>query len=107
MGTSTTIGKAEVSMSIERPASQWLGSHVSLIDYSLSGFLISSSRPTTPCTMATLSQINGFASIPSQSNWWVEMMTSRHFYFPTALELIPLAWFDKLCPGSITCWEDL
>jgi hypothetical protein len=24
-----------------------------------------------------------------------------------ALMLIPLAWFDKLHLGSITCWEDL
>ena len=31
----------------------------------------------------------------------------KALYFPMALEIVPLAWFDKLCPGSITCWEDL
>ena len=34
-------------------------------------------------------------------------MTLRHFYFPMALESVPLALFDKLRPGSIMCWEDL
>ena len=31
----------------------------------------------------------------------------KALYFPMALETVPLAWFDKLRPGSITCWEDL
>jgi hypothetical protein len=24
-----------------------------------------------------------------------------------ALEAVPLQWFDKFSPGSITCWDDL
>ena len=28
-------------------------------------------------------------------------------YFPMALEPVPLAWFDRLQPGSIDNWDDL
>jgi hypothetical protein len=31
----------------------------------------------------------------------------KTLFFPMALEEIPLQWFDKLSPGSITCWDDL
>jgi hypothetical protein len=31
----------------------------------------------------------------------------KTLFFPTVLEAIPLQWFDKLSPGSITCWDDL
>lgn len=34
-------------------------------------------------------------------------MTSRHYFFPMALEPVPLQWFNKLCHGSINSWEEL
>jgi hypothetical protein len=31
----------------------------------------------------------------------------KALFFPMALENMPLRWFDKLNPGSISGWEDL
>jgi hypothetical protein len=57
--------------------------------------------------MARPSQINGSA-IYSQS---IELAGGdddiKTLFFPMALEAVPLQWFDKLSPGSITCWDDL
>jgi hypothetical protein len=31
----------------------------------------------------------------------------KALFFPMALDVVPLQWFDKLGPGSIRGWEDL
>ena len=82
MGTSTAIGKAEVSSSIEWPASHQTGPHVSLTYYSLSGFPISSSCPTIPSTTGRHNPTNGCASTLSPSNWQVATTTSKCYIFP-------------------------
>ena len=95
MGTSTITGKAEASLSIERLGSHWIGSHVFLTDYSLSGFPTNSSRPTIPSTTGRQNPTNGCVSTLSPSSWQVAMMTSKCYTFQ---------WHSTPClsPSSIS-----
>ena len=82
MGTSTVTGKAELSLSTERPASHWTCSHVFLIDCSLSGFPTNSIHPTIPSTMERQNPTNGCASTLSPLSWQAVMTTSKCNTFP-------------------------
>ena len=95
MGTSIVTRKAKVSPSIERPASHRIGSHVFLIDYSLSGFPTNSSRPTIPSMTGRQNPTNGCASTLSPSSWQAATMTSKCYTFP---------WHSTPClsPGLIS-----
>ena len=95
MGTSTAIGKAEDSSSTERLVSHQIGSHVSLIDYSLFSFPTSLSCPTIPSTMGRHNPTSGCASTLNPSSWQAAMTTSKCYIFP---------WHSTLCfsPGLIS-----
>ena len=82
IGTSTATGKAEVSLSTERLASHWIGSHVSLTDYSLFGFPTSLSHLTIPSTTGRQNPTNDCASTLSPSSWQAATMTSKCYIFP-------------------------
>ena len=94
MGTSTTTGKVEASPSTKRPVSHQIVSHVSLIDYTLSDFPTSLSRPTIQSTTRRQNPTNGCTSTLSPSSWQAAMMTSKYYIFP---------WHSTLClsPGLI------
>ena len=93
-GTSTATGKAKASPSTEKPVSRWIGSHISLTNYSLCGFPTSFSHPTIPSTTGRQNPTNGCASTLSPSSWQAATMTSKYYIFP---------WHSTLClsPGLI------
>jgi hypothetical protein len=69
-----TIGNAEVTPSIRKPASRQTDSHVSRTDSFLSSFPTSSSHLTTRSMTERQSPINGYISTLSPSSWLVAMM---------------------------------
>ena len=88
MGTSTSTGKAEASLSTKKSVSHQTGSHVSLIDYSLYGFPTSLSCPTIPSTMERQNPTNGCTSTLGPSSWQAMTTTSKYYIFP---------WHSTLC----------
>ena len=95
MDTSIATGKIEASPSTKKLVSYQIGSHISLIDYSLCGFSTSLSHPTIPSTMGRQNPTNGCTSTLSPSSWHATMTTSKCCIFP---------WHSTLClsPGLIS-----
>jgi hypothetical protein len=89
----TTIERAEASLSTGKPVFHPTDSHVSQMDFFLSDYLTSLSRPTTPSMTGRQSPTNGYASTLSLSSWLVVTMISKSYIF---------LWHLRPChsPGS-------